>query len=280
MICKRIKPITELSKYIKEYLILHVLFDTGAAAPVKSYPVNPEEGMTFHVKGSLYAESPELGISETRAQTVIFGQPESRQNLYLSHEFLMVHIRFQPGGLFKLLQIPMTEFVHKNIDAELVLGHDIREVHNQLANAGDYNSMPMILDGFFKRKLNTIKQDIQPVDAIGQAILNNPQGFNLEKTASHACLSHRQFEKRFVQQIGITPKHFARICRFYQAFEMKEFHPNYSWLRVAMETGYNDYQHLVKDFKQFAGTTPNTLLQESANNPERRLDIATDFRGV
>ncbi len=103
MICKRIKPITELSKYIKEYLILHVLFDTGAAAPVKSYPVNPEEGMTFHVKGSLYAESPELGISETRAQTVIFGQPESRQNLYLSHEFLMVHIRFQPGGLFKLI---------------------------------------------------------------------------------------------------------------------------------------------------------------------------------
>lgn len=228
--------------------------------------------MTFHVRGTLIAESPELGISETRAQTVIFGQPDSRQNLYLSHEFMMVHIRFQPGGLFKLLRIPMTEFVHKNIDAELVLGNDIREVHNQLAKAAGYNSMPMILDAFFKRKLNAIKQDIQPVDAIGQAILNNPQGFNLEKTPSHACLSHIQF--------GITPKHFARICRFYQAFEMKEFHPNYSWLRVAMETGYNDYQHLVKDFKLFAGTTPNTLLQESANNPERRLNIAANFRGV
>lgn len=280
MICKRIKPGLELSNYIKEYLILHVLFDTHDAVPVKSYPVNPEEGITFHVRGNLYSESPELGISETRAQTVIFGQPHSRQNLYLSHEFMMVHIRFQPGGLFKLLRIPMTEFVHKNIDAELVLGIEIRQVHNQLANTTHYYNMPMILDAFFLGKLNATKQSLQPVDTIGQAILNNPQGFNLEKTASQACLSHRQFEKRFIQQIGIAPKHFARICRFYQAYEMKEFYPNYSWLRVAVETGYNDYQHLVKDFKQFAGTTPNSLIKESANNPERRLNIATNFRGV
>lgn len=280
MICKRIKPGLELSHYIKEYLILHVLFDTNAATPVKSYPVNPEEGMTFHLRGSLYSESPELGISEKRAQTVIFGQPDSRQNLFLSHEFMMVHVRFQPGALFKLFGIPMAEFVHKNIDAELILGQEIKVVNNQLANAPNYGCMPLLLDTYFQRKINKIKINVQPIDKIGALILEDPQGFNLEKTANQACLSHRQFEKRFAQQIGITPKYFARICRFYQAYELKEYRPNLDWLSIAVQTGYNDYQHLVKDFKQFAGTTPNILILQSANNPERRLNIATDFRGV
>lgn len=280
MICKRVKPSNELSHYIKEYLILHVLFDTNDSIPVKSYPVNPEEGITFHLRGSLYAESPELNLSEKRAQTVIFGQPTSRQNLLLSHEFMMVHVRFQPGALFKLFRIPMTELVHKNIDAELVLGQEIKVVNEQLANAPNYGCIPLILNAYFQRGINKIKVNVQPIDKIGALILESPQGFNLVKTANQACLSHRQFEKRFAQQIGITPKYFARICRFYQAYELKEYSPTLDWLSIAIQTGYNDYQHLVKDFKQFAGTTPNSLILQSANDPERRLNIATNFRGV
>lgn len=46
------------------------------------------------------------------------------------------------------------------------------------------------------------------------------------------------------------------------------------WLRIALETGYHDYQHLVKDFKQFSGVTPHSLLVAQAQSPERILGIA------
>lgn len=42
----------------------------------------------------------------------------------------------------------------------------------------------------------------------------------------------------------------------------------------------NDYQHLVKDFKRFAGVTPNMLIQESNLNPERRLKLNAEFVGL
>ena len=280
MICKRILPSPDLSNFIKEYLTIHLIFDKSFSVPPKAYPVNPEEGIRFLIKGNLFAECPDLGTYEKRPTVTIFGQPNSRQNLFTTSEYLMIHARFQPGGLFKLLRIPMTELVHQNFDAELILGSEIKEIQEKLSEANNYEAMIFILNTYFLKKLSQIKNHEQPIDKIGKMILDNPQGFNLDKTAKEACLSHRQFEKRFAQQIGITPKYFARICRFYQAYELKEYRPTLDWLSVAVQTGYNDYQHLVKDFKQFAGTTPNELIQESLNNPERRLNVSDGFRGV
>ncbi|MCI4443375.1 MAG: AraC family transcriptional regulator [Lentimicrobium sp.] len=280
MICKRILPDPELRGLIKEYLTIHLIFEPNIKVPSKAYPVNPEEGIRFLVRGSLFSDCPDLGTYEKRPIVTIFGQPNSRQNLFTTNEYLMIHTRFQPGGLFKLLRIPMTELVHQNFDAELILGQEIKEVQAQLTDCINYDDMIVLLNNYFTKKFRQIKRDSQPIDKIGQIILENPQEFNLERTAKEACLSHRQFEKRFVQQIGITPKYYARICRFYQAYELKENHPNLDWLSVAVQTGYNDYQHLVKDFKQFAGTTPTTLIKESLNNPERKLGIIGNFRGV
>lgn len=281
MICQRVQPSQLVSNYIKEYLLLHMKFDPSDAAPVKAYPVNPEEGITFMLRGTLTATSPELNLEEKKARSYIFGQPTNRQNFCLTHEFMFVHVRFQPGAMFKLLGVPMNELVHKGIDAELIVGRaSMDEINDRLANATHYDQIPPILDDFFGKKIRQQKHEFTPFEKIGRLIWAHPQGFNLPRIADQACLSLRQFEVRFVRQIGIAPKYYARICRFYQAYELKETYPDLDWLSVAIQTGYNDYQHLVKDFKQFAGTTPNFLIHESQLNPERRLKVNPDFIGV
>jgi AraC-like DNA-binding protein len=278
LICKCIPPSPDLKDHIREYLIIHLVFENkNVAPPAKAYPVNPEEGIRFIVRGSLVSENPESGTMTRRPTISIFGQPRSRENLHISHEYLMIHVRFQPGGLFRLLGIPMNELIHQNIEAELIMGSEIGKVQARLTESKSYKEMLTTLNGYFRIKFFTLKGSNEPIDKIGLSILKKPQEFNLEKTAGNACLSYRQFEKRFTQQIGITPKYYARVCRFYQAYEVKEFQPKLDWLSIAVRTGYNDYQHLVKDFKQFAGTTPNSLIRESLNNPERRFNITSKF---
>lgn len=280
MICKRIQPCALVGQFVKEYVLLHMQFNPQAATPVKTYPVNPESGITLLIKGQLRAESPALNLSENKYPAYVFGQPNSRQNFHLTHEFMLVHIRFHAGALFSLLKIPMQELLHTSIDAELIFGKEITSLNNQLANTNAYAAIPTVLDAWLSKKINRLKNNEQPVDRIGRMIAADPQEFNLVKTAQEACLSIRQFEKRFTQQIGVTPKYFARICRFYQAYALKETKPGLDWLSIAVQTGYNDYQHLVKDFKQFAGVTPNVLISEAAQNPERILSIAPEFTGV
>jgi transcriptional regulator GlxA family with amidase domain len=87
--------------------------------------------------------------------------------------------------------------------------------------------------------------------------------------AHEACLSVSQLERRFVQQLGVGPKLYTRIGRFSRAHALKQARPELDWLHVAVACGYYDYQHLVKDFRQFAHATPPALLLAQAQAPDR-----------
>ena len=73
--------------------------------------------------------------------------------------------------------------------------------------------------------------------------------------------------------MGISPKLYSRISRFYQTFDYKEKHSQIDWLTVAVRFGYTDYDHLAKDFKQFTNVTPNIILREYAQRPEMIVNL-------
>jgi transcriptional regulator GlxA family with amidase domain len=50
---------------------------------------------------------------------------------------------------------------------------------------------------------------------------------------------------------------------------MKNNYPHYDWLTIALACGYNDYQHLVKDYKEFAAVTPSIYYLQDSKAPER-----------
>ena len=277
MIYKTIQPGANLKAYIKDYLLLHFEFKNGDPIPIKPYPACPKQGIIFYIKGSVVSSNPSANTFEKRAKTVIFGQPLNRQNLHLPANYIAISVRFRPGALFKFLGIPMTEFLNKNIDAELVLGREITQVNDHMENVESYEEMVSVVETYLWERIRPIKERIHPVDKIGELIFENPQHFSLDEFAREACLSSSQLERRFVQQIGVPPKFFARVCRFYQAFVIKERTPSLKWRDVAFETGYTDYQHLVRDFKEFSGSTPKMLFEEEHHSPERFLGLNPGF---
>ncbi len=281
MICKRILPCAELRYWIREYVVAKFSFnDTTTMPPLLAYPANPDEAIRFLITGKLFINhTGTKTISEAPAITLI-GQPTVLQNLQISHEYFMFYIRFQPGSLFKLFHTPMSMFKDQQLDATSIIGRDMTELYEQLGSCLNYDGMISIVEKYFLKKITRLKNNSQPIDSIAKIILQNPQAFNLERTAREACLSYRQFEKRFEQLVGITPKYFARISRFYEAFLLRESKPELDWLSVAVQTGYNDYQHLVKDFKEFAGATPNVFMQQSSQKPSNSFSSTNDFRGV
>ena len=89
--------------------------------------------------------------------------------------------------------------------------------------------------------------------------------------AGQACLSPRQFERSCQQYLGIGPRSFSRLARFHKAYELKVNHSDYSWLRIAMDCGYHDYQHLSKDFLEYTQALPNQFFKEDEKAPGRLL---------
>ena len=273
MIVSELLPCPVLRPYIRNYLLIH--FDYLPEGLYKPYPTRIEQALVFFARGHIESHDPHTDIVTKIAPNALFGQHVSRLNFYTFAEpdFLMLMVIFQPGAMHRLLGFSSNELTQEFCDAEEILNAELRSVNDQIANARTYPEMIDRADDYLFRKLRTIKIDTHPIDRIGELLLYNPTPFSLDWLANQANLSPRQFERKFNERMGIGPKLYSRISRFYQTFDYKEKHPAIDWLTVAVNFGYTDYNHLAKDFKQFTHVTPNLILKEYAQRPEIIVDL-------
>lgn len=273
MIYKIIQPSLHLKSFVKDYLLLHFRFDKNYPIPIKPFPASTLQCLVFYVRGAVTAQDTTNHLSKTFPSIAINGSITTRLDFSISRDYLLLSVGFHPGALSKFLQLPMTEFVDERIDAEAILNPEIHQVREQMANAKTYEDIVQIAEDYLWKRIKSLNTDFHPIDHVAQLVFENPNALTIEKMAREACLSISQFERRFISLTGITPKFFARITRFYNAYQLKDRNPGKDWLSIAVETGYHDYQHLVKDFKQFAGVTPTTLIDAQAQSPERILGL-------
>ena len=275
MIYQRIPPQPALQAFVKEYLLLHFVYDPTKPPLVKPFPPLPEHGLEFFPKGLVTSVNPQTEAVKKEPRNAIFGQQVSRINFLMPLEdYLMIRVIFHTGSLFRLLRVPLIEFTDKKTDAEVVINQEVQLVNDRLANTVRYSEMIAIVEQYLLEKTRRVKIDVHAADKIGTILLHNPTRFSLDWLADQACLSPRQLERKFVERMGIGPKLFGRITRFHKAFLLKEANPQADWLSVAVNFGYTDFHHLFKDFKEFAGVTPNTLLSEYALSPEKILRLS------
>jgi AraC-like DNA-binding protein len=171
-----------------------------------------------------------------------------------------VSIIFQPGGLNRFLNIPMTEIFDNGYSASEVIGKEIEELLDKSHNAISSGELDSIVQSYFLRKLSKVKEPL-PIDYALHHLLTN-HNISLDKTAGMACLSIRSFERKCKERLGMPAKRYARIARFHKAYKIIESRPIISWTDLTYEVGYYDQTHFIKDFKEFARLTPTLVHKE------------------
>jgi len=79
-------------------------------------------------------------------------------------------------------------------------------------------------------------------------------------------VTRQHLSAQFREQVGLSPKLFARIARFRKAITAASRHraaPSpaaVDWADLAATCGYFDQSHLIRDFQHFAGAAPDTWL--------------------
>ena len=273
MIYQYIAPSPFVKEFVRNYLIAHFIFDKTQDIPFKPYSPKPEQTITFLPVGRLSINNPLTGETQLAPEISICGQQLSRYNFYLTSEYLMLRVHFHPGALYRLLHVPLSEFTDTWFDATPVISNEIHEVNERLANCSSYSQMIVLVEDYLIHKIQKVRADTHPLDAVATCLFNNPSRFSLDWLAKESCLSPRQFNRKFTERMGVGPKLYSRVVRFYRAYQYKETHPQDDWLTVALLFGYNDYQHMVKDFRQFAQVTPNLWINQDNQSPERILQL-------
>ena len=180
---------------------------------------------------------------------------------------MVIKIGFQPGGLYRLLGIPMEEMLeYKDFEGEDIFGNEINHTINALANAACPAEMKIIAEGFLFSQATKLKK-LAPIEFVLPDILKYSGLIKIVRLAKNACLSNRQFERVFKERIGLSPKFYSRLVRFTKAWLMKENNPAATWTEVAYKCGYFDQMHMIRDFQAFTGTNPQIIAEALKHQP-------------
>jgi AraC-like DNA-binding protein len=265
-------PSASLRSYIRQYVYIDGDVPKGTVTPLSP---RQELGIVVNLQGS---EAPGYrdarGSSWTSAAVTLIG-PQTRRNYDLTSNgrYSGLNVMFQPSGFFGLFGQPVPALSDIACDARDVLDKSFRLLLDLLPQQESAEQAIALLERFL---LPRVVATVQP-DAVAHvaAILSRSSGpMDLCRLAGSLALSERQLERKFVLEVGMTPKRFARVARFRNALQSKAGASSLSWTRVTHDAGYYDQNHLIKDFRDLTGATPSHYLNSIL--PIRPMEMFED----
>ena len=173
-----------------------------------------------------------------------------------------IGVHFKPGGALPFVRLSLAELCDKHVSLETIWGASARRLHCQLMEAKRIDRMFMILESHLMA--NAVRPlSHHPAVALALEVFTNmPQARKVSELAQLTGYSQRRFIQLFNEEVGLTPKIFARIQRFQAALELVRRTSPVNWCEIALASGYYDQAHLIHDFQTFSGLTPTAYVDE------------------
>lgn len=243
---REIRPEKALQEYI--YCYWTFSYDPADSTQILAHSI-PPDGCTS-LAFPYHAQLPEGQVSLLGPQTSIFSLP-----VYPGTKCLGV--RFMPGVVKALLGTSPKEWVDQNIDGtpflDTITRASIREKWPAEDMASDW------LDPIFRSWIGerTFELDIPVLNAV-RLILEAGGNVKTSHLAQQVFLSERQFQRRFLEAVGLSPKIFCRIRRMRAAL-VERLLAEKSYADILFDHGYTDKSHFNRDFSSIAGLSSAEL---------------------
>lgn len=171
----------------------------------------------------------------------------------------MLGIRFRPGGITAFTRMPVYELTNRIVPLTIAETFFDGAFYERLS---DFSTMKERITNIENYLLNQLPYVLTPEKRITNTIeyIRKVNGLtSLRQMADIACLSERQLERQFKASVGVAPKKFCRIVKFRHTLKYLRHWPQDSLYSAALECGYFDHSHLIKEFKEFGGKVPGEL---------------------
>ena len=251
---REIKPTPRLRTFVECYWTLEGPRAVDASPPERILPdgcveliLNFGDRFLQHVDGE----------RRRQPRNFIVGQMTGPILISASGVVRLLGIRFQPGGTRPFLDLPANEITDRVIELGSLSWQFERSLLDSCEHAVELDQKIAALDAYLTSRLNDARFGSNLL-ALAATIIDRRGLVSVDQLASRAGVSSRQLERRFLQEVGLGPKLLARIVRFQQVFRAVD-QSNPAWADVAIECGYYDQAHLIRDFNQFAQQSPAVL---------------------
>jgi AraC-like DNA-binding protein len=219
-------------------------------------PVVPDGSMelVFHLGDPF--RRPGAGV---QPRALVAGQITGPLVLQPTGRVHVVGVRFHPAGAAAFVREPLDRIAGATPALEHFWGREAEGLLDRLAAARDRRARLALLGAALLERLDGLRAPPWVEGAV-RAIEAWRGRIGIEELAGAAGVSRRTLERGFRAHVGAGPKLLCRIARFQRALRLLGVAPAGGGAAVALECGYADQAHLVREFHALAGAPPGRFL--------------------
>lgn len=262
MIYQKFQPCKILEPFVECYYIWQ-----SDDQPVKDLIVeSPPNGFCSIVfnSGDLYFLQNKKYDRLEVPRAFVAGQSIYSYKLFLDGNISIAGIVFKPAGLATIYDLPMHEYTEERIDLKIFFSDSLADRYaSALADEKDPKQKAQLLEDFVMKQFDVAKPEPDYIDQAANLIVEKNGLLHVNELMETVYMSRRNFERRFLKKVGLSPKYYARIRRISYLTNMIAGKKKVDWAKIFSECEYYDQSHFIKDFLEFTGRTPQQYLEEN-----------------
>ncbi len=263
MVYQKFQPAEALTAYVECYFDWESVESLEKELVVES-PPNSFCSIAINYRDPYFLQNKKYERLEVPQQFVA-GLSIYSYKLSLHGNIGIAGIVFKPSSLFTLFGLNAFELTEERADLFSILLQDyIKKYVVQIKQAATPTQRVKLLEELLLHHIKLNKPDPDYIDTAANLIVEKNGMLHVYDLLKDSYMSRRTFERRFFQNVGLSPKYYARIRRMSYLCSLVAGKKKVNWPEVFYEAEFYDQAHFIKDFEEFTGRTPQQYLKENA----------------
>jgi AraC-like DNA-binding protein len=231
-------PGAGLEAFVERYWIIH--WDLRGQAP--------------HLQETLPNACINLVVE--KHNTKIYGVTRGRSARLIENAGTVFGIKFRPGAFYPFVKWPLSRLAGSSIGLCEVFGVEGAILEAEILPLADEGQMVRAAENFLRPRLPEPDESAALVNRIVDCIVDERGITRVEQLVSRFHLGNRTLQRLFGQYVGLSPKWVIQCYRLQDAAWQLASGQPVDFPKLALELGYFDQAHFIKDFKAIVGVSP------------------------
>lgn len=231
-------PAPDIGYFVERYWI--VSWDRRGQAPHR------QETLPF----------PSVHLALERGNSRIVGVVRGKFSILLRDQGMVFGIKFRPGGYYPFVRMPVSQITDRTIGIAYVFGEDGAALEAAVCGQTDEAEMVDQAELFLRARLPQPDPQVELINRIVDGVAGERAIVTVDDLVARFGLTKRTLQRMFSQYVGVSPKWVIMRYRLQEAAEQMAAGEITSWTKLALDLGYFDQAHFIKDFKMIVGQTP------------------------
>lgn len=164
--------------------------------------------------------------------------------------------KFRPGGFRPFFGRAVSELTGRTVDPGEIFGPDFLESERRALAEPDPRAALALIDAFLRARQPLPDPVVELVGQITERAATDRDITRVEQLSTLFGLGVRSLQRLFADYLGVGPKWVIQRYRLHEASERISRGELVDWAELALDLGYADQAHFIRDFRRLVGKTP------------------------